>query len=250
MQLPGINETLRGLAPGNANTNSIGHSVLRPNSVLQAPAQENGQKASNVQSNAHLRDDPFAINPYARRADAIGPSHRIPGIVHLGGLLTPPGWSTGDDPISEHEARMLYNDSRLQARRTLEIGTSETKNLPDADQDKRSAERETQWNSQHKLDELLFLERAKIYKKWQDFKQKQSQQVNAQQQRPSEMNTLGRPQPLQPPTETSMQSFQRYQQSQIPASPNSYAPSPPLSGGFPHNRVQQLQQGMTDLLLP
>lgn len=191
------------------------------------------------------------LDIYSRRADQIGPSHRIPGVGHLGDLLPPPGWKLGNEPVDEVEAQNIFAASRLKAKQMLDEGLSETEQLSSADRDKHSAEKNAQYQAQRILDEFLLMERVKLRKFWQERKQKSFHQMHShpQQYRQSEPKPKDRPQPLQPPAETSMMAYQRHQQSLIPASPHFYAPSPPLSGGTLNARINFMQQGMVDVSL-
>ncbi len=253
-QLPGITETLKDLAPSPAN--------LPPVSIRGRlePAAEHASVLSrsepvlpniNSQENSQNQGDAEPIlNIYTRRADQIGPSHRIPGIGHLGDLLSPPGWKQGDDPITEAEAQRIFAASRSQAKEMLDQSMSETSHLSSADQEKLRAEKNTKYQTQRLLDEYLLMERVKLHKFWQLRHQQQSQQHNSQlQYRRFATRPTTRPQPLQPPAETSMIAYQRYQQSLVPASPHLFGPSPPLSGGALNARINFMQQGMLDFTL-
>ena len=198
---------------------------------------------------ANKRTPLLPFNIYTRRADQIGPSHRIPGIGHLGDLLAPPGWKQGDEPINETEAQRIFDNSRSQAKEMLDRSMSETRQLPSADQEKRNAETNKQYQRQRALDEYLFVERVKLNNFWQERKQKQFHQLHsqAQQLRQPGCKPGSRPQPLQPPAETSMMAYQRYQQLLVPATPHLYAPSPPLSGGTLSARINHMQQSMVNV---
>ena len=196
------------------------------------------------------KDQAPILNIYARRADQIGLSHRIPGVGHLGDLLAPPGWKLGDEPISEAESQKLFAASRAQAKDLLNQSMSEASHLSSADQAKHGAEKNEQYQTQRALDEYLLVERVKLHAFWQERKSRQFQRMHSQpqQHRQVDLKPANRLQPLQPPTETSMVTYQRHQQSLVPASPHLYAPSPPLTGGTLNARINFMQQSMVDVL--
>lgn len=253
--LPSITETLRNFAPGQVNQPPVtlpGRPALMAENALAVPPSESWLLNGDSQGNSpNKKDSAPLLNIYCRRADQIGPSHRIPGIGHLGDLLAPPGWKPGDEPISEAEAQKIFAASRLKAKKMLDEGISDTGQLSCADQEKRSAENNAQYQTQRTLDEYLLIERVKLHNFWQERKQRHSQQVHShpQQNRQSEPKPTTRPQPLQPPTETSMIAYQRQQQSLVPASPHRYAPSPPVSGGTLNARINFMQQGINGVTL-
>lgn len=254
-QLPGIAETLEDLAPSKSNRPSVtlpGCPEPVADNVSVVSPSEAGLLNGDYQRNWPSRKDTAPhLNIYARRADQIGPSHRIPGIGHLGDLLTPPGWKLGDEPINEADAQRIFAASRSQAKEMLDQSMSEINHLSRADQEERSAKRTAQYHTQRALDEYLFIERVKLYKFWQERKQKQVQELHSRSQKNRQFETkpANRPQPLQPPAETSMIAYQRHQQSLVPASPHQYAPSPPLSGGALNSRINFMQQSMIDVPL-
>ena len=207
-------------------------------------ALPNGESEENDAANPYAAE---LLNIYARRADQIGPSHRIPGIGHLGDVLPPPGWKQGDDPISEAEAQRIFAVSRSQAKDMLDQSVSEMRHLSIADQEKLSTEKNAQYQTQRMIDEYLLLERVKISKFWQGRRKKQLQEHHTQlQPLRFENKPANRLQLLQPPVETSMIAYQRHQQSLVPASPHLYGPSPPLSGGTLNARINFMMQGTID----
>ena len=252
IQLPGITETLKDFAPSPANQPTV-RLPQRPapaaNDVLQTSRSNPGLPNSDILENDPDIGDPARLlNIYVRRADQIGPSHRIRGIGHLGDLLIPPGWKQGDDPVNEAEARRLYAVSRSQAKEMLDQSVKEIGHLSSADQEKLTVEKNAQYQTERALDEYLLLERIKLYKSWYDHKQKQLPQKNSQTQQnyQSDIKPGVLPQPLQPPAQTSMMAYQRHRQSLVPASPHLYASSPPLSGGTLNSRLNTMMQGMND----
>lgn len=252
--LPGITETLRDLAPSQVNQTSVTvpgrPAPVAENASVVPPSEPGSLNGESQEKNPNKKDPAPVLNIYSRRADQIGPSHRIPGIGHLGDLLAPSGWKPGDEPITEIEAQNIFTASRLRAKEMLDEGISETGRLSSADQETLSAETNTQYQKQRTLDEYLLVERVKLYNFWQERKQKHSQQVHSQpQHHQTEPKPTTRPQPLQPPAETSMIAYQRHQQFLVPASPHLYAPSPPVSGGTLNARINFMQQGMVDVPL-
>ena len=251
-QLPGIVDTLKDLAPGPANLPSIAlrgrvESVVEPISNVSRP----GSRPPDTEIKEKTSDKeevPTIANIYARRADQIGVSHRLLGIGHLGDLLPPPGWKQGNDPINEAEAETIFANSRFQAKVKLDRSMSEASHLSSADQEKLRAEENARYQTQRLLDEYLLLERAKLYKFWQERQQKVFHEHNSQQRHVRIGNQpMAHPQPLQPHAETSMIAYQRHQQSLVPASPHLYGPSPPVSGGTLNARIRFMQQGMIDV---
>ena len=183
------------------------------------------------------------VNPYVRRADEIGPNHSIPGVGHIGALLTPPGWKIGDEPITDIEADWLYDVARAKAAKMLDVSVNRRGNLSSADHLQRNAEEVEQWHRQHRIDNICLAERKWIYLRWQERKALRSMQ--AQQQRPVQAQARVVPSPVHPLTQTSIHAYQRHQQAQLPSSPLSpYTSSSPLSVGSLNNRMQYLQRGM------
>lgn len=148
--------------------------------------------------------EPNDLNPYVHRADEIGPTHRIPGLGHLGNLLVPPGWKEGDEPIKPQEAQELYNEARKEAHDALENMKEDIDMLPKEEQEKRSEERDKEWSKQFKKDDLIFRERIKIYDDYHERTHKRNKHLK--------LRSLGSfsnsgQQPLhtmQPPTSTSI----------------------------------------------
>ena len=250
-QLPGIIETLKDLAPSQANQPPITltrRPALAIENVLDVQPNLGSVNADIQGARSNRMDRAPVLNVYHRRADQIGPSHPIPGLGHLGDLLVPPGWNLGDEPIDEAEAQSIFEASRLKAKEMLDKEMSESGQLPKADQEKRSAERSAKYHRQRGIDEYVLMERVKLHRFWQERKHKQSHQVHSQSQQhhQSESKPNYPPQPLHPPAETSMVAYQRHQQSLVPASPHLYGPSPPLSGGTLNARIHFMQQGMID----
>ena len=169
--LPSIVQTLDHGTHGSYTQDSAqrltGHSgsqAFQAYTTLQPHLVESNGKADN--------NDPFDINPYVHRADEIGASHHLPGVGLLDDLLQPPGWKEGDEPIDPHEAKLLFDEERAKAKKMLKANIDEIKHLPAEDQEKRSAERDKQWNLKFRLDQLLLAERIHVYEVYQERKNK------------------------------------------------------------------------------
>ena len=230
-QLPNINETLEDLAP------------LRQDHIPLAPAPVKYINIASAANRAASGEHGLSVNPYVRRADEIGPKHGIPGVGHIGALLTPPGWKIGDEPITDIEAEWLYGQARAQAASMLNVSVNRRENLTSADHVQRNAEEVEQWQRQLRIDTICLAERKWIYCRWQERKAFRLMQV--QQQRPVQAQARVLPNPIHPPTQTSIHAYQRYQQAQLPSSPFSpYTSDSPLSAGALSNRLQSLQRGM------
>ena len=229
-QLPNINETLGDLAPPKQ-----GHAALIP-ATLQCTDMTPAPKT------ATPGDHGLLVNPYFRRADEIGPNHGIPGLGHIGALLTPPGWKIGDEPITDTQAEWLYDEARAQAAKMLNANVSGRGYLSSAEHLERNAEEVEQWQRQLRIDNICLAERKWIYVKWQERKALRSMQAQQRAQ------ARAVPSPLHPPTQTSIDAYQRHQQAQLPGLPLSpYTSSSPLSAGSLNNRLQYLQRGMVHM---
>lgn len=151
--------------------------------------------------------EPVDLNPYVHRADEIGPTHRIPGLGHLGNMLVPPGWKKGDEPITPKEAQELYNEARGKAQDALEKMKEDIDKLPKEEQEKRSEERDKEWSKQFKKDDLILRERIKIYDDYHERKQMGNQHLKLRSL--GSFSNLGQ-QPLhtmQPPVSTSVPQY-------------------------------------------
>jgi hypothetical protein len=243
-----ILQPLPPMAPGRTIVrNRVNRRASLPASTAQVPPQK-GQPAGQSQLlRPSQRIESHSINMYFKRADAIGPTHHIPGIGHLGDLLTPPAWVPGSDPINLDEARKLYQQARTRARIVLDLDVRETKKMSTEEQEKQDAEADKKWRIQLQLDQLILSEREKIYKGWQVVKAKalQAQQVGPQHQhRSGNTSPLHPAQPQDPSAAASTQADTQHQQPQFHSSSNVYAPSQPLSGRSLNTRLQELQRGM------
>lgn len=130
-------------------------------------------------------------NSYLRRADEIGPSHRIPGIGYLGGHLIPPGWKEGDAPIRPETANELFQLARQQANDQLSTNVDVNQNLTPNEMEKFNAEQERIWKVRYHLDQVLLKERIIVYEQHQ-----QRKNVKGGMSFPA----LQPPQPVNPPT--------------------------------------------------
>lgn len=155
------------------------------------------------QTRRSMHDQVHSVaNPYSERADQIGPSHQIPGIWHLDGLLTPPGWKVGDEPLDPQSAMSLYQAAREEARIFYMTNSEETEHLSPEEQKKRNADRDLQWNLRNQLDQILYAERVNVYK---DFEKRQGlgfQPEYEHQQELSQPIALEPPQPINAPFST------------------------------------------------
>ena len=181
-------------------------------------------------------NDPIDANPYAHRADEIGPSHHIPGVGLLDDILAPSGWKEGDEPIDQHAARSLFNESRRQAREILEASLDETKNIPAEQQETRNAARDKQWEAQFKLDQLLLKERVSVYNTYQERKRSKLHQGDVKRAIPTRMLPTIHPQPI-----NAMASVPARLQAMYPSS---MASSPDLVGtGLPPTGIYGTNRG-------
>lgn len=154
--------------------------------------------------NSHsMHDKVFPVtNPYVEQANEIGPSHNIPGVWHLGTLLTPPGWKEGDEPIDPESAHRLYQAAQEEAKNLLMMNFDETVHLGPEEQVKRNADRDRQWKSRQQLDHLLYRERVNVYNQYQKRKQLGFRPEYGQRQNLSRSIALEPLQPINPPAMT------------------------------------------------
>ncbi|MCJ1429123.1 hypothetical protein MMC29_007036 [Sticta canariensis] len=131
-----------------------------------------------------------AADLYAERADEIGPCHHVPGISHLGGLLTPAGWKQGDEAIDPQAAQRLFQAAREEAKTSLITNFDDMEHLG---QENRIADRDRKWKERYQLDHTLYEERVNVYHRYQ--KRRQSG--------PRAGYDLNPPQPVNPPATTS-----------------------------------------------
>ncbi|KAL8790297.1 MAG: hypothetical protein Q9213_000649 [Squamulea squamosa] len=141
-------------------------------------------------------DEDYERNPYEDRADKIGLSHRIPGIGHLGDLLTPPNWRIGDDPIPPKLARELYREAYDAAKKCLADTVAEFKDLKGAAFQEASDQRNQEWQNHSNLAKLILDERVRVYQMYQERRRQQSQ---ADQRRPGRQVPALRVQHPSPP---------------------------------------------------
>ncbi|KAL8846890.1 MAG: hypothetical protein Q9221_008056 [Calogaya cf. arnoldii] len=117
-------------------------------------------------------DDDYQTNPYEDRADKIGLSHHIPGIGHLGHLLTPPGWKADEEPIPPQRARQLYREAYDAAKKSLADNTGVFKHLKGTAFQEASDRKNEEWQNDSNLAKLILEERLKVWqihqkRKWQ-----------------------------------------------------------------------------------
>lgn len=104
-----------------------------------------------------------ASNPYQERADQIGLSHRIPGVGHLGDLLTPPGWKPGDEPIPPDRAHQLQHEAYDAAKKKLDDSILNFKHLKGTAFQEASDLNNEEWQNQVNLNKVIFEERVRVY---------------------------------------------------------------------------------------
>ncbi|KAL8751257.1 MAG: hypothetical protein Q9184_006129, partial [Pyrenodesmia sp. 2 TL-2023] len=179
--LPNRNASTRTTTNGN-NKVSASSTLHLGNSINQVDPSS-GQGAEDTSEDSEP-------NPYQERADEIGLSHRIPGVGHLGDLLTPVGWKVGDEPISISRARLLQKQAYQVAREKLDASISDFKDLKGAAFQEASDLRNEEWQNLNDLNKLICEERVKI---WAEY---QKQKKDGGQDRPEEW-------PLQNPSPAS-----------------------------------------------
>ncbi|KAL8842084.1 MAG: hypothetical protein Q9170_000688 [Blastenia crenularia] len=138
-------------------------------------------------SKAPVADNPnedLESNPYQERADEIGLSHRIPGIGHLGDLLTPLGWKSGDGPIKPTRARQLQKIAYHEAKKKLDDSIAEFKHLKGTAFREASDLKNEEWQNQTELNKLIFEERVNIYQAHEERNKNGFRQGRPQQQVP------------------------------------------------------------------
>ncbi|KAL8989141.1 MAG: hypothetical protein Q9177_001911 [Variospora cf. flavescens] len=160
-----------------------------PNRSHHVPVNGHGGiKAANLSNeNVEESNEEPESNPYEVRADQIGLSHRIPGVGHLGDLLTPPGWKPGDEPISVHLARVLQKEAHQAAKQKLQDSIVEFQDLKGAAFQEASDLRNEEWQNQNELQKLICGERVKIWLAGQE------QRKNGKHQRERDLPALTPP---------------------------------------------------------
>lgn len=203
-------QSIGGMLCGSASTSGLQRESF-PTHLLNEMSQiapgplysdhSNGEEHLGQRPRDHSMHDRavYAANPYAERADEIGPSHHIPGQCHLGGQLTPFGWKQGDEPIDPQAAQRLFQAAREEAKNSL------MRDFDDMDlgQENRIADRDREWNSRHQLDHTLYRERVNVYHRYQKRKQLESQLGYNKRQDSIQSIPSNRPQPINPPATTS-----------------------------------------------
>ena len=211
--LPPIEKTLRDLKRNSRNNtrvfkDSSASSIPPPARILRSQHYGEAELVGTGQSVVKSKES-YEGNPYIRRADEIGPSHRIPGLTHLGGLLVPPGWKEGDEPISPQAAQALYETARREARHADTKSMVESTNLSADAQEKRNQERDKRWDTQLQLDHMVLEERIKIYEKYQERKRMRVQGASLGQLGPLKSVVYSPPLPVHPPTSTTLPVYAR-----------------------------------------
>ena len=163
MQEPIASSIEAGLHRNLPSLSELGHSYSRSTSFslctsphdLRESLGNSGIGLANGQSG-----DPRDRNPYAYRADEIGNTHGIPGVGHMGSLLTPPAWKEGDEPIDPQEAADLF----IEAQQALLMEYQ--KDLMGFSLEEQLKERERQvqkWIKHCKINKIVIKERIEIY---------------------------------------------------------------------------------------
>ena len=161
-----------------------------------------GEELLGQRLTGHSIHDPAvcAANPYAERADELGPSHHVRGICHLGDHLTPAGWEQGDEPIDPQAAQRLFQAAREEARKSLMADFDDLEHLG---QENRIADRDRRWKDRYQLDHKLYEERVNVYHQYQKRKQSGPRLGYDKRQDLSQSIPLNPPQPVNPPATTS-----------------------------------------------
>ena len=202
--VPPIEETLRHL-----NRNSNGQSspsILTPAPLPHSVSFGGAKLAMTGQSLVESKEA-HEGNPYIRRAYEIGPSHRIPGLAHLGGLLIPPGWKDGDEPINPQAAQALYDKARREARDALTKSMEDSIYFSAGAQEQRTQDRDKEWDTQLRLDRMVLEERIKIYENFKARKRMYVQGAGLGQLGTPKSVALAPPLTLHPPTSTSAPAY-------------------------------------------
>ncbi|KAI4263366.1 MAG: hypothetical protein L6R42_001492 [Xanthoria sp. 1 TBL-2021] len=137
----------------------------------------NSTEVAKDQPQGDEADEDYETNPYDDRADKIGLSHHIPGIGHLGHLLTPPGWKAGDEPIPPKHARQLYRETYDAAKKSLSDSIGDFKHLKGTPFQEASDRKNEEWQNRADLAKLILEERTKVYQMHQERKWQQPQPV-------------------------------------------------------------------------
>ncbi|MCJ1382423.1 hypothetical protein MMC17_005536 [Xylographa soralifera] len=112
-------------------------------------------------------ESPDVANPYEDRADEIGPAHGIPGVGHLGDLLTPPGWVEGMSLINPKQVKQLYDMARKKAREALTAEAVDWDGLGPQERATKEKARNKKWETELKLEKLLMMERLAVYRAYE-----------------------------------------------------------------------------------
>lgn len=148
----------------------------RQSSIVGAYAKSPMELAQD-QTQQDETDADFHTNPYNDRADKIGLSHHIPGLGHLGQLLTPPGWKAGDEPIPPKRARQLYREAYDAAKQCLADSIGDFKHLKGTAFQEASDRKNEEWRNKADLAKLILEERIEVYQMHQEQKWQQQQPV-------------------------------------------------------------------------
>ena len=147
----------------------------QPPPVSESINGPDGPSSSGSQAASHEDVDPsqaiseiivFLTWPYQKRSDVIGLSHGLPSIGLLENYLTPPHWRPGNQPMSNEDARSLYNGLRNVARSRIESHVADDFRYPPVQQAQRQEQRNRDWEQQQRLDQIVLNERIKVAWDW------------------------------------------------------------------------------------
>ncbi|KAL8688405.1 MAG: hypothetical protein Q9218_005673 [Villophora microphyllina] len=247
------NAVLQGVEGTRSKSRANGFKVEAP-TPSQIPNLFNGEASDN---------EDWKADPYQERADEIGLSHRIPGIGHLGDLLTPPGWTTEDDPVHPKKARHLHREACEAAKGELNASMAELTGLKGTAYEEACQSKDEEWQSKMNLYKVIFEQRVKVYWTHHDRKHKPTEQERPKQypvQNHPQINGFGDHRPSQQvpavvvtkapktnggyPAQVVTLPPQRYGYGQPEPSPKLLSPSfldPSLHDGTLESVIQQYQ---------
>ena len=180
------------------------------------------------------------------RADEIGPRHGIPGVGSLKGLLTPPGWELGNEPITEEQADLLYEQSRARAQEALDATVHEFDHLSATDRKQRTEEKNDRWDNGRQLDKAIRVERIKICRAYQIYKQQLAERAN-QQRGDAPAGVTMQPGPVSNTGQNASLQVQPYPVTHFNGTPTGLVANPAMSGGHLFQRLQHAKHGKSIL---
>ena len=149
---------------------------VAPMSSHMYPSRTEKPFNGTVHNSCMYNEKELIMNPYGHRADEIGLSHHITGIGHLGGLLTPPGWREGDEPIDPQEAWKLFEKARTEAENELGRKTGKMDPLP-YENEQQEAEKNLRLGIKLQIHQTLLEERIYVFNRYQKLKEAGMQQA-------------------------------------------------------------------------